>query len=281
MTPIEMFYRAVAIWSEKVAVEAEGERLTYAELASRVAGVAASLQAIDPEPGSRVGLSAYNSLDNLVTQLAIFAAGKVWVALYPRLGAAELPMMAEFAQASIVITEAETRPHFEGLDATLITLGAAAGRDTFGHLESDARGRCPQAHTRPLDATQALKFTGGTTGRPKAVMQPYRAWNTNIITQIHAWNMREGDRTLLAAPMTHGAGTYIFPTLATGGTLVIVDRLRPPELVRALAERDIATVFMPPTLIQMLTEEPEAEELTFPKLRNLIYAAAPDDAAGD
>ncbi len=275
MTPIEMFYRAVALWPEAKAAEAGGQTLTYAALAGRVAGVAASLQRIDPEPGSRVGLCAYNSLDHLVAFLAIFAAGKIWVPLYPRLGDAELPEMAAFAQASIIFTQAETRERFAGLAATLIAVGEGMGVDTLAELESDGQGRRPQAHMRPLEATQAIKFTGGTTGQPKGVMQPYRAWNTNIVTQIHAWGMREGDRTLLAAPMSHGAGTYIMPTLASGGTLVIADRLRPPELVESLAEWAIATVFLPPILIQTMVEEAGTDELTFPSLRNLIYAAAP------
>lgn len=275
MTPIEMFTRAVALWPEKIAVEAEGEKLSYAGLAGRVDAVAASLQAIDPEPGSRVGLSAYNSLDNLVSFLAIFAAGKVWVPLYPRLGAAALPEMAAFAEASIVITEPETRPHFERLGAKLVTLGEGRGEDTLAGLESDGQGRRPQVHPRPLEAIQALKFTGGTTGRPKGVMQSCRVWNTNIVSQIYAWGLGQDERTLLAAPMTHGAGTYILPTLASGGTLVIVDRLRPGELVETLATSDITTVFMPPTLIQTLADEPGAEGLSYPRLRNLIYAAAP------
>lgn len=274
MTPIEMFYRSAAHWPEAVAVECGAQSLSYAQLLERVLPAAAALQRIDPEPGSRVGLCSYNSIDHLVAFLAVFASAKIWAPLYPRLGKAELPKLAEFTEASIVITEEASRPLFGGLDTHLVTL-EGEGADTLAALEEAGAGKRPEAHQRPLDATHAIKFTGGTTGLPKGVMQPIRAWNTNIATQAHEWSMRPGDRTLIAAPMTHGAGTYLMPVLATGGTLVIVDRLKPEQLIHALAEERIATVFLPPTVIQLMADLPDAGGLSFPAMRNLIYGAGP------
>lgn len=275
MTPIEMVYRSAAQWPDAVAVECGGVALSYRQLLARVLPVAAALQRIDPEPGSRVGVCSYNGIDHLVAFLAVFASGKVWVPLYPRLGKSELPALADFTGASILITEVASRDLFAGLDARIVTLDAGAGAGTLGALETDGAGKRPEQHFRALDATHAIKFTGGTTGLPKGVMQPVRAWNTNIATQIQSWGMRSGDRTLLAAPMTHGAGTYIMPTLATGGTLVIADRLKPEQLIEVLASERIATVFLPPTVIQLMADLPDAAELSFPAMRNLIYGAGP------
>ena len=274
MTPIEMFIRAAAIWPEAIAVEAGGATLSYARLLARVRAAASALQQIDPTPGSRVGICAYNDLEHLIAFLATFAAGKTWVPLYPRLGRSELPVMAEFTDASIVITLEESRELFESLDTHIVTLGAA-GKTSFAALEAAGEGKAPERHFRELDAVHAIKFTGGTTGAPKGVMQPVRAWNTNIATQIHVWGMGAGERTLLAAPMTHGAGTYIMPTLAVGGTLVIADRQRPEQLIEILAAQNIATVFLPPTVIQLMADLPGAGDFSFPGLRNLIYGAGP------
>jgi len=278
MTPIEMFIRAAAIWPEAIAVEADGQTLSYAQLLARVRCVASALQQIDPEPGSRVGICAMNDLEHLIAFLATFMAAKTWVPLYPRLGRAEIPVMAEFTEASIVITQQASRELFESLDTHIVTLGDA-GITSFAALEAAGEGKTPEQHFFDLDSVHAIKFTGGTTGAPKGVMQPVRAWNTNITTQIHVWGMRSGERTLLATPMTHGAGTYIFPTLATGGTLVIVDRLKPEQLINMLSEQNIATVFLPPTVIQLMAEIPGAGDLSFPGLRNLIYGAGPMQAA--
>jgi len=269
-----MFIRAAAIWPEAIAVEASGETLSYAQLLARVRAVASALQQIDPVPGSRVGICAFNDLEHLIAFLATFAAGKTWVPLYPRLGQAELPVMAEFTQASIVITQDESREIFESLDTHIVTLGEG-GESGFAALEAGGEGKAPEQHSLGLGSVHAIKFTGGTTGAPKGVMQPVRAWNTNITTQIHVWRMQLGERTLLATPMTHGAGTYIMPALASGGTLVIADRQRPEQLIEALATQNIATVFLPPTVIQLMADLPGVGDLSFPGLRNLIYGAGP------
>ncbi|MHA1164762.1 MAG: class I adenylate-forming enzyme family protein [Alphaproteobacteria bacterium] len=274
MIPIEMFFRAAIIWPEAIAVEVSGKTLSYRQLLARVRAVASALQQIDPAPGSRVGICAFNDLEHLIAFLATFAAGKTWVPLYPRLGRAELPVMAEFTEASIVITHEESRALFESLNTHIVTLGET-GKSSFAELESAGEGKAPEQHFPDLGSVHAIKFTGGTTGAPKGVMQPVRAWNTNIITQIHVWGMRPFERTLLAAPMTHGAGTYIMPTLASGGTLVIIDRQKPEQLIEVLAEQNIATVFLPPTVIQLMADIPGAGDLSFPALRNLIYGAGP------
>jgi len=274
MTPIEMFFRAAALWPEAIAVDVGGRTLSYAQLLARVRTVASALQQIDPEPGSRVGICSFNDLEHLIAFLATFAARKTWVPLYPRLGRSELPIMAEFTGASIVITNEDCRELFEKLDTHIVTLGEA-GETSFTSLEAAGEGKTPEQHFPDLNSVHAIKFTGGTTGAPKGVMQPVRAWNTNIITQIHVWRMRPGDRTLLAAPMTHGAGTYILPTLASGGTLVIIDRNKPEQLIDVLATQNITTVFLPPTVIQLMAEIPGAGDLAFPGLRNLIYGAGP------
>jgi len=274
MTPIEMFFRAATIWPEAVAVEGQGQTLKYSQLLARVNAVASALQQIDSMPGSRVGICSFNNLEHLIAFLATFAAGKVWVPLYPRLGQAELPTMADFTEASIVITDEGSLELFKSLDTRVVALGAQ-GKASFAELEASGEGKRPVQHVLGLDSVHAIKFTGGTTGFPKGVMQPVRAWNTNIATQIHVWGMRTGERTLLAAPMTHGAGTYIMPTLASGGTLVIKDRQKPEQLLEALAKQNITTVFLPPTVIQLMADIRCAADLSFPGLRNLIYGAGP------
>ena len=100
MTPIDMVYRAAALRPDAIAVEAGEARLCYAELVARANGVAAALRQVAGAPGARIGICACNSLEHLIAFLGVFAAGHVWVPLYPRLGAAELPRLAEFAEVT-------------------------------------------------------------------------------------------------------------------------------------------------------------------------------------
>ena len=127
----------------------------------------------------------------------------------------------------------------------------------------------------PLDATIAIKFTGGTSGVPKGVMQPQRGWNTNIVTQRHAYDFTPRDRYLVNAPLTHGASTYILPILGAGGAFVFPEDTRPASLLHAIAEHEVTTFFSPPTMVTMLVDAARTENVPTPSLRNIIYGGAP------
>ncbi|ORE91032.1 AMP-binding protein [Stappia sp. 22II-S9-Z10] len=275
MYPIDLFHRQARKTPDLTAVEWAGGAMTYAELDAASAAFAAGLQAIDPAPGSRVGICAYNHAEHVVAWVGTLAAGKVWVPLYPKNRAEEIGRAIEFTEMSIVVADPEVRHLVDGGTAHVLTTAPDTGADTVAGLLARHQGERPAFHPLPLDATQAIKFTGGSTGVPKGVMQPYRAWNTNIATQIVAWGLTEGDRYLTAAPITHGTSTYIMPTLATGGTIVLIDRPRPAEVLAQLADNGITTTFLPPTMIYMMMREAGADRLKFPRLRNLVYGSAP------
>ncbi len=282
MYPIHFFDRAAALWPDHVAVEHGDATLSYRDLHARVQALAAGLQALDPQPGSRVGICCYNTIEHLVAWLAVLAAGKVWVPLQPMNPAPELVRAVGFTGASIVIVEERTADRLAGAQATFLRCDPSGGAGTTGALCAAHQGQAPVQPDLPLSATQAIKFTGGTTGLPKGVMQPYRAWNTNIATQVAAWSLGPGQRFLAAAPITHGTSTYILPTLATGGTLVLLDRPRPEETLAFLQTARITTTFVPPTVLYMLMELDGVGDADYGALKNLIYGAGPmrPDAIG-
>ncbi|MFN3208622.1 MAG: class I adenylate-forming enzyme family protein [Roseovarius sp.] len=282
MYPIHFFDRAAKLWPDHIAIEHGDESLSYSALHARVQALASGLQKLDPEFGSRVGICSYNTIDHLVCWLAVLAAGKVWVPLQPMNAATELVRAVAFTRASIVILQKDTAEKLAGAEATFLYSDPEGGAGTTGALCRDHAGQTPASADLPLSATQAIKFTGGTTGLPKGVMQPYRAWNTNIATQVAAWSLGEGQRYLAAAPITHGTSTYILPTLATGGTLVLLDRPRPEQTLDFLQNSRITTTFVPPTVLYMLMELENVRDADYAHLKNLIYGAGPmrPDAIG-
>ena len=151
---------------------------------------------------------------------------------------------------------------------------AADGSDRLVAIEARHAGQSPRGFALSRDATQAIKFTGGSTGAPKGVMQPYRAWTACIVNQVTGFGFDATDRCLLAAPVTHGTSTYVLPILAVGGCHVLLDKTTPGAVLEAFGKRGVSTVFMPPTLIYMLMAEAGGPR-RFPALRHLIYGGAP------
>jgi len=277
MFPIEFFFRAARRHPERPALISPDRIVTFAELRARVEACATGLRGIDPAFQSRVGICAGNSIDHIVALLAVLAAGKTWVPLNPRNGNAELNRIIAFTEPSIVVCDEAAAGRLEtGAATVIIADGCGGGRSgTLDALAARHAGASPGGIEAALSETQAIKFTGGTTGAPKGVMQPYRAWNTNIVTQMFCYGLRPTDRYLIVAPVTHGTSTYLLPVLGAGGCLVFPGDSRPAGILGAIEKHGITLLFMPPTLIYALMAEQGAHPRDLRSLRYVIYGAAP------
>ena len=271
MLPIDFFFRAVRRHRDRVALESADETLSYAELGARVGAFACALQAADPQAGSRVAVCAGNTVDHVVALLGVLAAEKTWVPLNARNATVELDRALAFTGPSIVVAETE-HAHKLAIDpaARVILTGEPMQALIRAHA-----GQVPVQGRMQPDDVQAIKFTGGSTGLPKGVMQPCRAWSAGLVSQIHAYELGPDDCYLIAAPVTHGTSTYLLPILAQGGRHVLPRDNKPPTLAEAFERHGVTTTFMPPTLIYMLMAEVQANGRRFPKLRHLIYGGAP------
>ncbi|MFF7395214.1 class I adenylate-forming enzyme family protein [Achromobacter sp. NPDC008082] len=311
MYPIDFFFRAAEQYPERVALDGPDGVITYAELAASTRALAAALQALDPEPQTRVAICAGNSAQHILALLAVLASGKIWVPLNYRSTAREIGRILDATTPSIVIVDQAGGPLTATGDGARIHLddgddsagtgkgsgqgassdsgadagtGSSSGNSSGAGSRSSLRlnallrqyaGREPTRHALSRDATQAIKFTGGTTGLPKGVMQPYRAWNAGIINQISSWELTREDRYVVSAPITHGTGTYVLPVLASGGAHLLLDSVTPATITAAFRERGGTLSFMPPTLIYMIMAQDGVSRADFPHLRNLIYGGAP------
>ncbi len=281
MYPIDYVYRGLRLNPDAVAVEDGARGLSYAELVARVEAIAAGLQALLPAPGARVGVCAYNTIEHMLAVLGVYAAGHVWVALNPRNGKPELDLIAETTGLAAVIVDEDCLDRFTIPDVPLVLGktgsgggGAADGRSLAGFVRDHAGAR-PRRNTLPLDAAQTIKFTGGSTGRPKAVVQPYRAINTSIATFVHMFGFDAGDVNLAAAPLTHGSAHYVIPILAVGGRHVLVDQPKAGTLIDAFDRLGCTTSFMPPTMIYNILGDPAVGRADLSRVRHLHYGAAP------
>lgn len=277
MYPIDFFFRASKLYPDRIALQSKTLTLTYRELASKVNALASALQAIDPQPQTRVAICAANTVDHATAILAVLAAGKVWVPLNARSTASEIKRITDTIEPSIVMSDAKGAELLEASSAIWLRLddGGTASNQSVEYLVARHAGQVPSTNEAGENATQAIKFTGGTTGLPKGVMQPYRAWTAGIINQVSGWQITPDDCFVVTAPVTHGTSTYLLPMLAEGAKLLFLDKTDPASVIQAFREQGGTMSFMPPTLIYMVMAHPGVSRADFPKLRNLIYGGAP------
>jgi fatty-acyl-CoA synthase len=272
MYPIDFLWRAAERHPNRIAIFSPAGDWRFRELAGEVLSRAAALSAIDPIPGSRICVGAVNTVDHLIAILAILAAGKVWVPLNPRNGDPELRRIVDFVEPSVVLADQGMAERLAGVSPNLRSLDDLTMK--AGDIRAVVMGPTARGGIA-LDRAQAIKFTGGTTGFPKGVIQPLRAWNTNIATQIHELGLTPDDRYLVAAPLTHGTSTYMLPLLGAGGALIFPEYAKPAALLDAAQAHDATLFFAPPTLILALVEEQRRSPRALRSLRYLVYGGAP------
>ena len=72
----------------------------------------------------------------------------------------------------------------------------------------------------------ALAYTGGTTGKPKGVMNTYRGSATMAQIMVSEWQWPDEVRHLVCTPLSHAGSSLFVPLLLRGGSMVVLPRLR-------------------------------------------------------
>ncbi|MGW6935771.1 non-ribosomal peptide synthetase [Lentzea sp. NPDC054927] len=149
----ELFERTAAAAPDRVAVSAQGERLTFAELASRARATAAGLRARGVRTGTVVGICLPRRADLIVTMLATWCAGGAFLLLDRQQPESRRRVLLREAGAVLVVAD-ESFPDVATVSAAVLRTGAAE----------------PVAVGRPGTAPAYVVFTSGSTGKPKGVV---------------------------------------------------------------------------------------------------------------
>jgi acyl-CoA synthetase (AMP-forming)/AMP-acid ligase II len=276
--PIDHLYRGLERSPNAIAIAGPGDPLTYRELVTTVEALAAALQSLDAAAGGRVGICARNTVEHLIALLATYAAGKVWVPLNPTNSRADLDRMIAATRPTLFVADESAVDQFTHTGAPVIlgkASGATAEMPSVRDLAAEYRGQRPRPIARKEDDAQIIKFSGGSTGTPKPVMQSLRCVNAQVDGLLAAFELDSSDVNLIAAPLTHGASCFVLPILSVGGRHVMVEDPKPDRVLDAIEAYGVTTMYAPPTLIYSMLGHSTVHGRDYATLRHLIYSAAP------
>jgi amino acid adenylation domain-containing protein len=233
-----------------IALEGNGERLTYERLHARANHVATRLQQLGVGPDVPVALCAPRSTDTMVALLGILKAGGAYLPLDPAYPRDRLAFMLADAHPALVLAHSETAallPEY----APLLCLD----RDS-----DNLRGERADLPPRVLgpDNLAYVIYTSGSTGQPKGVAMVHRALVNLVRWQCDSSGGWGRERTLQLTPLSFDVSFQeIFSTWAAGGTLVLTDeevRRDPQRLLQLLASCEVRRLFLPFVALQQLAE---------------------------
>ncbi|MBP7691911.1 MAG: long-chain fatty acid--CoA ligase [Anaerolineales bacterium] len=285
--------RGERYWPEALAVvdvaKGAAGRFTYRALNARANRLAHWLRdTAGVRRGDRVGMLALNGVEFLDAFFACAKLGAVFVPYNWRSHWRELTELIANTQPKALLFSDEFRASVAEIEAATRGTPHAIGR----YLHLDGAGLPASQLYEPVLLAQpaepvttetveaedivCLLFTGGTTGLPKGAQVSYRmiAWNT-LNTIVH--ELQRGDITLTHTPMFHTGGllVYTLPLLTLGGTVIIMRKWTPDEMLDLIERERVTLFFCVPTQYQLMLQAPRFAATSFQTVRFLTSGGAP------
>jgi len=234
---------------DSVALVSGNDHLTYGELNARANQLAHRLRSLGVGPDVPVGLCMERSVELPIAALGILKAGGAYVPLDPSYPSRRLSMLLEDSGTPVVVTQPGVAGKLPaGKWETIVVdgdgLGSAVDSTVF-----------PVAKTTPENLAYII-FTSGSTGRPKGVQITHGSLLNLVTWHQRAFDLSPVDRaTLLASPGFDAAVWEIWPYLAAGAGLYVVDeavRTAPAALRDWIVRSGITISFLPTVLAESM-----------------------------
>jgi fatty-acyl-CoA synthase len=256
--------------------------ISYAEMRAHASCFAQALESKGVKKGSGTAILSANRPEVLYNLCANMVIGSCATPLHP-LGSAEdqAYVLQDAGIETLVYDAAYFGPRAAELKERVPGLKNLLG---FGPSDvgEDLNALAATFEPKPLVAPDigpndlnTIVYTGGTTGRPKGVRQPYRSAAYMTMVQMAEWEWPEEVRFLIATPLSHAAAAFVVPTLQRGGAFVALQGFTPDLFFDAIEQHRITATFLVPVMIYPLLDHPRANTADLSSLETLFYGASP------
>ncbi|HKQ59146.1 MAG TPA: benzoate-CoA ligase family protein [Candidatus Eisenbacteria bacterium] len=256
----------------RVALHADAGALTYAAVQALAHRFAHALRATGVEPEHRVMIALPDGPEFVAALFGTLELGGVVVMVNPGLPEADIAQLLEYTRARVVVTHRDSAATFGSAvrGSGIARAVAVVGEEAFDRAVASAPERIETFASHRDDPALWL-FSGGTTGRPKAVLQTHRAFaNTTELYARGVIGYREDDITISVPKLYFGyaTGSNLFFPFAVGGSAVLFPEPATPEALFERIRRFRPTVLINvPTMIHKMVSHPDARSQDLSSLR--------------
>jgi long-subunit acyl-CoA synthetase (AMP-forming) len=181
--------------------------------------VAAHLRSLELPPRSNIAILSKNCAHFIMTDLAIWMAGHVSVALYPTLNAQTVQYILEHSESKLLFVGKldsweEMQP---GVPADLPCISYPLSPPTEYPTWNDiiaAHEPIDDSPTRPDEDMAIIVYTSGSTGRPKGVMMNFGAMAKAGRAIAQTLSITQDERMLSYLPLAHVMERWLVETVS-------------------------------------------------------------------
>jgi benzoate-CoA ligase family protein len=248
---------------DRTALITDARRLTYREVQALANRYANLLGSAGVAPEQRVIIALPDGPDFVAALFGILKIGAVVVMVNPELKPDAIEYFFEYSRAAVALVAAERADAFRaaagraGHAPTLLIVGT-------GDWESRLAAAPETWRNFPThrDDPAIWLFSGGTTGRPKAAVQPHRSYvNTTQCYARHVLCYGEGDVTLSVPKLYFGyamGSNLLFPFAAGASSVLFDERCTADAVFSRIARYRPTVLITVPTMVNQMVSHPEA-----------------------
>ena len=274
--------KSASQFSGNVAVWCDGREQTYAEMYERASRLADALAGLGLNKGDRVALLSSNALT--VEQIAgVALGGFVRAGLYAHETGEVNGYLTELVDARVLIVHASLyesiareNPNAESSKSILVYGGdVPQGAGSYEDALAKASAAAPANVTR-RDDIHVIRFSAGTTGRPKGIVHTIQRWLDN--DDEYRWvtpQIDERDAYLAAGQLTHAASLWLWPLLQVGGRIIVMPSFDAGRALELIEQQRAVVTLVVPTMISAMLAHPDIDTRVLSSMRCLNYAASP------
>lgn len=257
-------------------------RLSYRDVQTLANRFGHVLRRLGVEPEQRVVVALPDGPAYVGALFGVFKIGAVAVMVNPQLKAEEVAALLDYTRAAVAVVAASSLEAFEPavtrarrLKHLLVVDGHAGRHASFDEMATRVPDILENEPTHRDDPALWL-FSGGTTGRPKAVVQTHQSYaNTTELYAKGTMGYRESDVILSVPKLFFGyaTGANLFFPFAVGATSVLFPEHPTAEVLFEKIRRHRPTILVNvPTMVNQMLAHPSALEQDLTCLRFAISA---------
>ncbi len=264
-TIYNIFKRDGKLFKNRVALQADGQKITYGELFDQANAVAGWLKSKGIKKGDRIGVLAKNHAHFFPLMGAAASSGAILVPINFRLSSDEVKYNLTNTEPVMIVVDPDYEKAIDELRPScpflkeFVTFGE--GREGYTPFTSLLQSEPAEPSEVGGDDPYVIIHTAAVLGKPRGAVLSHHNLIALTLQNIAIMGLTRDDSYLNILPLFHIAGLFgALVIMHVGGRNVMMSKFDPKAAGRMIDQERITMIGdFPPILLQLLDEQAKGE----------------------